>query len=305
MSATVLESYPTRSTAHHECAGARDLGDWLAHLRLKNRSDRTLDDYERTVAALLLWRDKPVDEYTLEDLEHFVLAKYGAKPGARVRMSHLKGFFDFLYKRDRVRVNLAARLEMPKKHGQKVIDVFSEVELELIYSVDPLAVLLCETGIRKTEARMLQRRHVDLNLAQLVIYNGKGAKDRIIPLTTRALTVVAEFDLTAGLNPADHLWPTRPGGGQILKRRDPIANTTMQKWWADRKTGVLARAGVPYRNMHTTRHTFATRLLRAGARIENVKQLMGHTSIQTTVDLYGHLTVEDARAALSLLEVGV
>lgn len=305
MTPAMAELHPTRSTAHHECAGARDLADWLAHLRLRNRSDRTVDDYERTIAALFLWRDKPVDEYTLEDLEHFVLFKYGPKPGARVRMSHLKGFFDFLYARDRAPKNIGARLEMPKKAGQKVIEVFSDVELELIYAADPLACLLCETGLRKSEARNLQRRHVDLNLAQLVVYNGKGDKDRIVPLTTRALTVVAELDLVAGLNRDDHLWATRPGGGGVVKRRDPISNTAMQTWWAHDEKGVLARAGVFYRNMHVTRHTFATRLIKRGARIENVKQLMGHTSIQTTVDLYGHLDVQDARNALLLLEVSV
>jgi site-specific recombinase XerD len=137
----VSEFHPTRSTDHLACAGARDLSDWLAHLRLKNRAARTLDDYERTIAALLLWRDYPVAEYTVEDLEHFVLLKYGATPGARVRMSHLKGFFDFLYARDRIPKNIGARLEMPKKQGQKVIEIFTDVELELIYSVDLYAHL--------------------------------------------------------------------------------------------------------------------------------------------------------------------
>jgi len=299
------ECYPTRSTDHHACVGHRDLADWLAHLRLKNRSDRTLDDYERTIAALLLWRDKPVDEFTIEDLEHFVLLKYGASPGARVRMSHLKGFFTFLYDRDRIPKNLGARLEMPRKHGQKVIEVFNDVELALIYATDPLACLLCETGMRKSEARNLERRHVNLQTSELVVYNGKGAKDRVIPLTQRASIVVADIDLMEGLKPEDHLWSTQPGGGTIIKRRDPISNTAMQSWWAHETKGVLARAGVPYRNMHVTRHTFATRLIRLGARIENVKQLMGHTSIQTTVDIYGHLGVEDARADLRLLEVEV
>jgi integrase/recombinase XerD len=298
-----VESYPTRSTDHHACAGHRDLADWLAHLRLKNRSDRTLDDYERTIAALLLWRDIPVAEFTLEDLEHFVLLKYGATPGARVRMSHLKGFFDYLYARDRCPKNIGARLEMPKKHGQKVIDVFSEAELTLIYAVDSLAILLCETGIRKSEARNLQRRHVNLQTSELIVYNGKGSKDRVVPLTSRAAQVVADMDIVDGLELDDHLWATRPGGGNVIKRRDPISNTAMQSWWAHPETGVLARAGVPYRNMHVTRHTFATRLIRRGARIENVQQLMGHSSIQTTVNLYAHLDVEDARAALRLLEV--
>lgn len=73
-----------------------------------------------------------------------------------------------------------------------------------------------------------------------------------------------------------------------------------------RWTGVLARAGIPYRNMHVTRHTFATRLIRRGAKLDNVRQLlMGHSSIQTTADIYGHLDVEDARVGMRLLEIEV
>ncbi|WP_342761003.1 tyrosine-type recombinase/integrase [Nocardia terpenica] len=46
------------------------------------------------------------------------------------------------------------------------------------------------------------------------------------------------------------------------------------------------------------RHTYATWLLRRGAGMESVKELLGHASITTTIDTYGHLTVEDARATL-------
>jgi integrase/recombinase XerD len=49
---------------------------------------------------------------------------------------------------------------------------------------------------------------------------------------------------------------------------------------------------------HQFRHTYATWLLRNGAGMETVKALLGHKSITTTVDTYGHLTVEDARMTL-------
>ena len=305
MTATLPECYPTQSTRHHTARAYRDLADWLASLRLKGRADRTLDDYERTIAALIEWKDVDASEYTLDDLIHFVLLKYGATPGARVRMSHLKGFFTFLFIRERIHKNIGAQLEMPRKSPQKVIDVFTDAELALIYATDPLACLLCETGIRKTEARNLQRGHIDLARGNLTVYLGKGSKDRVVPLTERASMVIADMDLLDGLNPPDHIWHTKPGGGKVIKRRDPISNTAMQGWWADPVKGVLARAGVAYRNMHVTRHTFATRLIQRGARLENVQLLLGHTSIATTVGLYAHLDVEDARADLSLLELRV
>lgn len=49
---------------------------------------------------------------------------------------------------------------------------------------------------------------------------------------------------------------------------------------------------------HQYRHTYGTWLLRRGAGTENVKELLGHASIRTTTDTYGHLTVEDARRTL-------
>jgi len=49
---------------------------------------------------------------------------------------------------------------------------------------------------------------------------------------------------------------------------------------------------------HLFRHTCATWLLRNGAGMESVKELLGHASITTTIDTYGHLTVEDARKTL-------
>jgi site-specific recombinase XerD len=57
------------------------------------------------------------------------------------------------------------------------------------------------------------------------------------------------------------------------------------------------RTGVEF-SPHWFRHTYATWLLRRGAGMESVKELLGHASITTTVDTYGHLSVEDARATL-------
>jgi site-specific recombinase XerD len=57
------------------------------------------------------------------------------------------------------------------------------------------------------------------------------------------------------------------------------------------------RTGIDF-GPHWFRHTYATWLLRRGAGMESVKELLGHASVTTTVDTYGHLTIEDARATL-------
>ena len=57
-------------------------------------------------------------------------------------------------------------------------------------------------------------------------------------------------------------------------------------------------AGVRYRNAHVCRHTYATRLLKAGMSMTAVSRLLGHASIRTTIDEYAHLAVEDLAAEL-------
>ena len=59
-----------------------------------------------------------------------------------------------------------------------------------------------------------------------------------------------------------------------------------------------ARTGIAFDSLHLFRHSAATRWLRDGVSIEVVSKLLGHSSVTTTSAIYGHLTAEDARAAL-------
>jgi integrase len=78
----------------------------------------------------------------------------------------------------------------------------------------------------------------------------------------------------------------------------PLGDGSFDRWWGRS----LAEAGVRYRNPHTTRHTFATRWLRRGGRLETLSRAMGHASIRTTFDLYGHLDTSDVAVDIALME---
>ncbi len=64
----------------------------------------------------------------------------------------------------------------------------------------------------------------------------------------------------------------------------------------------LEAAGVRYRNPHVARHTFPTHWLKRGGRMETLSKAMGHASIATTVDLYGHLDLSDVARDLALVD---
>jgi integrase len=158
-----------------------------------------------------------------------------------------------------------------------------------------LFAVLFGTGIRRGEARRLRREHVDLERQRLRVVDGKGGKDRDVALTPAALQAVVDLTITEGLNPPDHLWGSRPGAGQVVARHWPVGDTTFERWYRR----CLTAAGVRYLKPHTTRHTYHELMRRAGLSLEERQLLMGHTSIRTTADIYGHLDFDTVAAKLA------
>lgn len=112
-----------------------------------------------------------------------------------------------------------------------------------------------------------------------------------------------ELAILEGLSRTDFLWYGRPANavGYRTTRSGPIGEGTFDRWWRR----CLDEAGVRYRNSHTTRHTFATRYLRGlggkPGRLETLQLVLGHESIRTTDDLYGHLDMSDVALDMGLV----
>lgn len=64
----------------------------------------------------------------------------------------------------------------------------------------------------------------------------------------------------------------------------------------------LKKAGLPEIRVHDMRHTFATLLINRGVNLAQIKDLLGHSSIKTTVDIYGHFIVKSQASVVSLLD---
>jgi len=205
---------------------------------------------------------------------------------------------------DRIVRNPMRRIAKRKAKKQVVYDIYSDEEHELLTSLPApdgaLMHVLLDTGLRKGEARNLQWRHVQLDEELLVVYGGKGGKDRIIPLTDACRQALAQLSLLEGLKPDDYLWYGLVSRGRTvvaITRSRPIGEARFHNWYA----ASVGAAGVRYRKPHICRHTFATMLLRAGCPIEMVADYLGHESVDTTRDTYRHLNVEDMRLGIELM----
>jgi integrase/recombinase XerD len=289
-----------RDLRHMSARAAPDLADWLVHLELEGKADRTLYAYTRAVAPLLRAHpDTPVEGFTHTDINDQL--RLVPQRSRHINRSIYNQFFEWAEMDERVErspMNRVPKMRHPKRRPK---DIFSEEEIALLESLSSpdgqLWTLLFGSGLRRGEARQLCWQHVDLSRARLIVYAGKGDKDRIVPLATAVLTALADLALLEDLRAEDYLWYSRPGGGRRKSRRTPIGDTTFEHWY---KRGIAA-AGVRYLNPHQTRHTFGHRLRELGFDLEERALLMGHEDSRTTQKYYGHLTIEDVARKVAAL----
>jgi len=296
---------PLRDKSYQSTRLGRDVVDFLAWLELGGASPRTLDQYERDLArGALMFPGKALTDLTDGDLAH--IAKCFKPLERRVRMAAWRSFYRWAKRTRRTTFDPTEALPDMRPRRQKVIEVFSETEVDALLALDvvdaaPLAVLL-EAGLRKAEARALRFRHCHPESSQLIVLAGKGNRDRVIPMSSRLLVLLSDLAILEGLGERDHVFYSVRANDVVSRRQreNPIGEGTFARWWRR----CLTDAGVRYRTPHTARHTFATRWRLRGLAIDEIQILLGHSSIRTTSDLYVHTQVQDVAEHMAIIEAG-
>jgi integrase/recombinase XerD len=145
-------------------------------------------------------------------------------------------------------------------------------------------------GLRINE--LLQLRVADIDSARMVVVvrQGKGRKDRLMPLSPRLLTELRAYWRQD--RPAMWLFP-----GLVPDR--PLTDGTFHRWFQ----GLVVRAGFRKRvTCHTLRHSFATHLLEAGVDLATLQALLGHSHLRATI-CYLHVSTRQLKRVPSLLDL--
>lgn len=294
-------SDPLRELRHTDAQAAREATLWLLALASARKSPRTISEYGRLIDGLLARHpDMELAEFDSDTLELYI----GSHPEASrpVVKSALNSLFKWAYKKRRIPANPVELLDEIKATEQRLVTIFSDPEAESLCSLPvPDGVLmrvLFSTGARRAEASNLQVKHINFDLRCVEILRGKGNADRLVSLTPTLAGKLDHWFTTDGMGRDDYLWYSRPGGHWREHSRR-IGPSTFQRWW----TNALEQAGVEYRNPHSTRHTFATRSIRAGVPVDKVRRALGHKRIATTVETYVHMNVEDMHDDFALVEL--
>jgi integrase/recombinase XerD len=194
-------------------------------------------------------------------------------------------------------------IKLPKlKRSNKLPVVLSKSEMKrLLHAPDLLKHriligLLYGCGLRCFEARNVQLSDLDFERAALHVRQGKGAKDRYVPISQHLIRGLKHYIQTE--KPKQWLFNGQPQGrsggdfdGRYSQRGVQWAITQAVK-----KAGITKDVSV-----HTLRHTYATHLLEDGLDILTIKDLLGHQSIDTTM-IYLHVAQSGKTKAFSPLD---
>lgn len=291
--------------------------DFLSQLEsARQASLHTQRAYQHDLVAFLAWLEREApDVRELHQLDARLLrsciaerASTGLAPASVARaVAALRAFGRFLATSERLSASPATTLRAPRK-PRKLPHYLETSELEQLLSAPmtgaaaddeaalrdtALLEMLYSTGMRVSELVGLDDQRIDL-FGGVVKVHGKGRKERLAPLGRPAIAAFESYRIRRdALHGRD-----APGRGSFLSvahRRSPgglrLADRDVRRI-LDR---YLALTGLSSRTTpHTLRHSFATHLLRAGADIRSVQELLGHASLNTT-QIYTHLTMDALR----------
>ncbi len=282
---------------------AADVDAFLATLRdARQASPHTLRGYAAELASVVacFGADTPVSDIDARRLRDHVAARaaLGLAPASVARLvAAIRSFGTWLAVTGRLGASPAGLLRAPRT-GRKLPRWLEPEEIAALLiapqgdefaPVRARAVLetLYSTGMRVGELCSLDEARLDL-LGGVAVVRGKGRKERLAPLGAPAVRTLERWrqvrDAAFGRSGRDAAVFRGTRGGRLDQRE-------VRRLLGD----AIAAAGLAGRTTpHTLRHSFATHLLRAGADIRSVQELLGHASLATT-QIYTHLSIDDLR----------
>ena len=262
---------------------------WIADLKSRGYSPRTIDTYAQSARTYLAHDPAP----TTLSIKRYMAGRLGEVSPTRINCERkaLKSLYAYLVDAGLWDFDPTARIRsIPIRHRERELPTREDIEKLLnthtYRSSDEvkfklILVLLLDCGLRISEAASIRKANIDFDRLEIKV-RGKGDRERTVPVsptTTELLKVYISQD-----GKSEWLFPGNNKLGYLDIRS---YEHSMRR--------VCRRLGIKPISPHQLRHAFATYSLKAGARLEVISKLLGHSSIATTADIYTHWSREDLR----------
>ncbi len=306
-------------SAHTVRAYRSDISVFILFVVKKKISQESqIDDTDQ---QLFFNRVNLVDKTEIRKYLALLLRSGKSKRTMARKLSSLKTFFDYLVKCEKIKLNPADSIPFPKL--EKTIPKFLSVDecfmlldsIELNSWLDKRNLAMFETfystGMRVSEMTRLDIDDIDFKKQMIKVF-GKGSKERIVPVGTRALTAIKNYRQSLQkareqkkVGPVKiRLTKTKPTKTKLVKADLQIPENDIPVFLNKSFKRLSARSirrildtivkncqlGVPI-SPHTLRHSFATHMLDSGADLRGIQEILGHASLSTT-QVYTHVSMD-------------
>ncbi|PWC16564.1 recombinase XerD [Brenneria roseae subsp. roseae] len=245
---------------------------YLEHLTATDRSARTVEAYGERLRPFVTWCEQR-----------------GVTLAAQVnRLTAIRSLLRWLLQRHHILYNPSEQLVLPKVGTKLPAQVLSVEETEAVLDAQDTQTLtglrnravlemLWSTGLRRSELANLLRVDVDVGRGGLVVRQGKGRKDRVVPVGMRALVWTQRY-----LDAVRPRLTSRHDSGYLFAtihgRKLGRSTLTQLAGNAIRREAKLEKAGA----CHLFRHSMATQMLENGADTRHIQAILGHEKLETT-----------------------
>ena len=220
-----------------------------------------------------------------------------------VLLTPIRSFFKWLTRENHILYNPASEMEVPKKpkrlprailHLDDIENVLNQTNIETVQGIRDRAIIevLYSTGMRRMELAKLSIYDVDVKRSIVYIKEGKGNKDRVIPIGERALAWLEKYKLEVRpelvIEPDSGILFITDYGEPF--ERDQLSHIVKK---------YLTRAGIDVvGSCHLLRHACATHMLENGADIRFIQAMLGHDDLNTT-EIYTRVSIEKLKSVHS------
>jgi integrase/recombinase XerD len=252
--------------------------EFLQAKRLEGCRPKSLKAYERFLTRFLWYFKKSPSEIATSEIRMFLMSEesHGNKTTTiATKIAILRSYFGWLSNEEYIIKDPTKRIVRPNL-PPSIPKYLTHDELEALRdaATSPIDELLVETlyssGLRVSELASLDWEDVSFPEKRVTVREGKGGKSRTVPLSTRATRLLSKCKEDRR---DDKTWVF------MSRQRNRMSKETVER----RIRTLGAKAGIEKKvTPHRLRHSLATHLLEAGMPIDQIQQILGHSSLDTT-----------------------
>ncbi|KUO73682.1 MAG: recombinase [Desulfosporosinus sp. BRH_c37] len=281
----------------------RAIKSFSKHMELIDRSSETIRGYELELNSfssfVTVKHNGPVyvEDIGLQDLEDYLAheKESGIATSSRSRSLYiLKSFYNYCCKKDICSKNLASLLE-PVKIKQKERAYITETEFDDLVNaiahpiIQTVVQTMFYTGSRMSETINLKLVDVDLKKKVLHIIEGKGNKDRNVPINEKLHCILTHYLTNIRESESNRFFAIESTGKVSSSYINRFIHDAADKLGWDKDVSA-----------HVLRHSFGTNLLEKGASVVSIQKLLGHSNLAVT-SRYLHQDMNKLSDAVNLL----